>query len=308
MEKYPFGMLISVTFGCGKFNMNNMNLIDGHILFKLAEFKGKLLNFFESTINELIFEDCLFTGHVDMSLKKCKTLIVENCIIEKSFDLISSSRRIVNIECLTVLNTKNLGRIDIDWTTNNVKKMIYAQGKTTNYQDKANQFRMLKENFRNIGHYKNEDFAYVEFKRCESMSELRGEDLLHQKNKQFIQIRRCIAFPFRWFILDFVGNYATNPLRIIGFKLITIFIFAGLYTMPFVKLNGDKAFFQSTNNPLLNKFAKALYHSIETILTIGYGDVNPDNICTTLLSGFEGFLGLFLMSYFTVAFVRKILR
>ena len=47
-----------------------------------------------------------------------------------------------------------------------------------------------------------------------------------------------------------------------------------------------------------------------TFLTIGYGSdyININSFCAKLLSGFEGFAGLFLMSYFTVAFVRKVLR
>lgn len=297
-----------ITFGHGKFNMSNMNLNNGYILFKSAEFKGKVINFSESSINKLIFINSLFIGHVNMRLKQCKKLNLENCIIEKTFDLNSTTKRPVNIECLSILNTKNLGQIYIDWRMNRVKSMIYAQGKSTNYQEKSNQFRLLKENFHDIGRYNDEDFAYLEFKRCESIYKLKGGDLVYQKNKKFRKIIRHIFFPFKWFILDFVGNYATNPIRIVGTMMLTVIIFAGIFTMPFVKLDGDKLFLQSIDNIMLHRFLQGLYHSIATILTIGYGDVNPGNVSALLLSGIEGFLGLFLMSYFTVAFVRKILR
>jgi hypothetical protein len=51
-------------------------------------------------------------------------------------------------------------------------------------------------------------------------------------------------------------------------------------------------------------------------LTIGYGSSSfssvieniSDNFMLILLSGIEGFIGMFLMAYFTVAFVRKVLR
>jgi hypothetical protein len=52
---------------------------------------------------------------------------------------------------------------------------------------------------------------------------------------------------------------------------------------------------------------KSIYHSAITFLTIGYGDYYPSGYIRWL-SGIEGFVGLFLMSYFTVAFVRKVLR
>jgi len=57
----------------------------------------------------------------------------------------------------------------------------------------------------------------------------------------------------------------------------------------------------------LSTVQRALYHSAITFLTIGYGDYYPSGVIRWV-SGVEGFVGLFLMSYFTVAFVRKILR
>ncbi|QAA34868.1 ion channel [Clostridium manihotivorum] len=297
-----------VVFGSGKFNMTNLNLIEGKIVFKAAEFKGKPISFSDSTIDELIFKDSIFIEHVNMRLKYCRSLVLENCIIEKTFDLASSSKKVVNIEAFNVLNTKNLGQIYIDWKMNKVKEMVYSQGDKTNFQEKANQFRLLKENFRNIGRYNDEDLAYLEFKRCESIYKLRGENLPPDSNKKIHKIRRYMIYPFKWFVLDFVGNYATNPFRIGFTMLITVITFAGIYTLPFVKLDGDKFSYYKEISPILQKALQGLYHSIATILTIGYGDVNPGNIYAMLLSGIEGFMGMFLMSYFTVDFVRKILR
>jgi hypothetical protein len=57
----------------------------------------------------------------------------------------------------------------------------------------------------------------------------------------------------------------------------------------------------------LSMVAKSFYHSAVTFLTIGYGDHYPYGM-VRWVSAIEGFVGLFLMSYFTVAFVRKILR
>ena len=57
----------------------------------------------------------------------------------------------------------------------------------------------------------------------------------------------------------------------------------------------------------LGPISVAFYHSAITFFTIGYGDYYPSGFFRWL-SSIEGFVGLFLMSYFTVAFVRKILR
>jgi hypothetical protein len=57
----------------------------------------------------------------------------------------------------------------------------------------------------------------------------------------------------------------------------------------------------------VEKLSGNLYFSAITFFTVGYGDCSPVGLFK-LLSPIEGFIGVFLMSYFTVAFVRKILR
>jgi hypothetical protein len=66
----------------------------------------------------------------------------------------------------------------------------------------------------------------------------------------------------------------------------------------------------TTITPDLNHqhdFFNAFYYSAITFFTIGYGDYFADGYLKPI-AAFEGFSGVFLMSYFTVAFVRKILR
>ena len=49
------------------------------------------------------------------------------------------------------------------------------------------------------------------------------------------------------------------------------------------------------------------YYSLITFTTVGYGDCSPVG-CLRIVAMIEGFVGPFMMSYFTVAFARKILR
>jgi hypothetical protein len=57
----------------------------------------------------------------------------------------------------------------------------------------------------------------------------------------------------------------------------------------------------------LSNLTVAFYHSAITFFTIGYGDYSPWG-AARIVACLEGFIGVFLMAYFTVAFVRKILR
>jgi hypothetical protein len=57
----------------------------------------------------------------------------------------------------------------------------------------------------------------------------------------------------------------------------------------------------------IHSFGNCVYYSAITFFTIGYGDYFAEGYLKPF-AAFEGFTGVFLMSYFTVAFVRKILR
>jgi hypothetical protein len=194
-----------------------------------------------------------------------------------------------------------IGRIFIDWSRNRVKQMIRSQEETSR-RSKAEQYRTLKENFSVTGRYNDEDKAYLEFKRLESRWIL--EDSLRRH-----PLSALWMYPLFWFkliVFDWIGHYATNPVRVIISMLIVYtlysFVFAGL------TLFTSADIVSSLGDPdKLNLITKSFYHCAITFLTIGYGDYYPSgNI--RWFSSIVGFTGLFLMSYFTVAFVRKILR
>ena len=88
--------------------------------------------------------------------------------------------------------------------------------------------------------------------------------------------------------------------------IVTYVIFSLIYyVLPFI---ANTRIVSSLGDPdKLSRIAVAFYHSAITFLTIGYGDYYPSGTIRWI-SGIEGFIGLFMMSYFTVAFVRKILR
>ena len=177
--------------------------------------------------------------------------------------------------------------------------MIYAQ-EDSSHRVKAEQFRILKENFQNLGHYSDEDKAYVEFKRNESKAEL-SESLSSDKWKGIYQYPLYI---FKLMLFDRAGLYATSPVRVLITMLASFVLFSLLYLVLIAFTGAD---ILSTVDDQLGIVARSFYHSAITFLTIGYGDHYPYG-SIRWVSSLEGFFGLFLMSYFTVAFVRKVLR
>ena len=98
----------------------------------------------------------------------------------------------MNIHELNLSGVRNMGDIFIAWDDNHVLDLISNQ-KSTSLHEKAEQFRLLKEEFRDTGRYLDEDVAYVYFKRYELMSEY---DLAKEKG-----IMALILFMPNFFIL-----------------------------------------------------------------------------------------------------------
>lgn len=181
-------------------------------------------------------------------------------------------------------------------------KKFNNSAKRDHIKRKGIQFRTLKENFHRIGQYYDEDKAYVEFRFHELRSEL---DENKESNRGIKKLWNNIKIYVKIFIMEKIGLYGTSPIKVIQSMGWTLLLFSIFYLLPFFKFNQTKVFSDYT---ILNKILTSVYHSIVTFLTIGYGDINPANFFTVIFSGIEGFLGLFLMAYFTVAFVRKVLR
>jgi hypothetical protein len=140
------------------------------------------------------------------------------------------------------------------------------------------------------------------FKRLEADAVLK--DAL-DKNKW----ARFWAFPvygFKWLVFDKIGLYATSPGRVLLSVLGFWMIFGFGYFL--LDITGLGTTVSAVGNPdKLSLFTQSFYHSGITFFTIGYGDVFPQGL-SRILSVMEGFMGVFMMSYFTVAFVRKVLR
>lgn len=110
-------------------------------------------------------------------------------------------------------------------------------------------------------------------------------------------------------VFDKVGLYATNPVRVLMSMFVVYFTYSLIYLLlPYIEGTDIITTVFADNDPNnLTNVGRAFYLSAITFLTIGYGDFVPIGF-NRVIAGIEGFTGVFLMSYFTVAFVRKILR
>jgi hypothetical protein len=293
----------SARFGHGEKTFAQADFAKGEAQFDLTEFGSGSVNFNKATVTDISFKGCALNCYMDLRFNSCRTVCLSNTIVRDILDLKPEDEKVF-IEVFDISGMRILGRMFIDWRANNVYNLIYQQGDTNLFQ-KAEQFRILKENFRNNGQYEDEDAAYLEFKRCEAKANLHAA--IHQDAKKALW-----AYPtyyFQKYVFDYVGRYATDPIRVLFNMLIAFISFSTIYYIvtDYFPDFGTVATTLPSELQHIHSFGNCLYYSAITFFTIGYGDYFAEGYLKPL-AAFEGFTGVFLMSYFTVAFVRKILR
>ena len=287
-------------FGKGEKKFENISFADNQVFFDGSTFKEGQLSFHGSTFHTLSLADCLLGGHCDFRVKEGQLLDLSYSIVKEIVDF-SAGLTAVKLTTLKIEGLKNLGKIFILWNENNAFNLINSQQNSSN-GSKASQFNLLKESFHQNGKYNSEDKAYVAFKRFEMKAMLDQSE-----NKGILRkLSSKLIYGFQWLVFDKAGLFATAPIRVFTSMLVALCFFSILYmTIPaFVHAE----IVSSVGDPdHLNLLERSFYHSAITFFTIGYGDYYPSGHIRWL-SAVEGWAGVFLMSYFTVAFVRKILR
>lgn len=296
----------------GKFMFKRAELGYGSVNFEQAEFGNAELyfdgtNFGKGTISfnngkfhVLSLHSCQLDDYVDIRCREAGLVDLSDTVVRDIIDMMPYEFA-VNISTLNMAGMRLIGRIYIDWKKNHVEQIIGSQTDTSERM-LAEQFRTLKQNFNETGLYSDEDTAYVRFKRYESLADL------HESiaPKPISALWKYPEYWFKWLVLDKIGLYATSPIRVLFSVLIIWFVFGIFFFLS--ELSGIGCTHSSVNNPdQLSALSQSFYHSAITFFTIGYGDVFPEGF-SRILSAIEGFTGVFMMSYFTVAFVRKILR
>ncbi len=295
----------------GKLNFKRAHFGQSNLIFDLYQGQQSDLIFERSSFNadvsfsgaqikRLVFDECQFNSTVNLHVKNCKELSLAGCTIRDIMDFYTHADPPL-LEQLNLSGVRLLGQLYLDWHVNGVKSLIYNQT-STSIKEKSEQFRILKENFNSLGRYDEEDAAYVEFKRCE----LRAS-VINMGNTGFIgRLGRHLFYGSKKLLFDYMGLFATSPQRVLVSILSIYFIYSQVYLLIMITGVGHIVA-SSPSGESLGLIARAFYFSVVTFFTIGYGDFAPYGVAR-IVAGTEGFMGVFLMAYFTVAFVRKILR
>jgi len=289
-----------VLMGSGQKNFSQMSMEETDLSFERTDFSSGSVSFYGSRIRMLSLKSCHLNDYFDLRLAKVKTLDLSDTIARDIIDLEPYDFP-VDIHTLDISGMRLIGKLFISWESNNCSSLIISQ-EGTNLRQKAEQFRILKENFNGTGKYEDEDNAYVMFKRFEAQSWLS----LQKEKGGIRKTAAYIPYGFQWLVYDKIGLYATSPVRVL-LSVILFWIFFGIIYFWIDTLGLGKTVSSVGNPDNLSALIQSFYHSAITFFTIGYGDVYPMGL-SRIISGIEGFIGVFMMSYFTVSFVRKVQR
>ncbi|MFW2502928.1 potassium channel family protein [Clostridium diolis] len=308
---------------CEKICFESIIMNEGSIRFEDNDFFDSSLSFNNADLinSKLRISKCTIKNIFDLRMKCCDSLEIRKVTNYSIIDIrpIKKRLRLINLH-----DIRNEGRIDIDWIYSNLKHVIFNQSDIS-YSEIASQFLMLKQNYNKLGYYEYEDEAYFMYKKCKRLAEKQSKKRMLDNKKRNISLENkwyksigcrisCWLLSIYYGVINFVkliifewnGGYATKPKSIFINMLIAQVTFALLYSVNFFALEYDRM--PECKFEFLKYFQANYYFSIITFFTIGYGDIKPKATPAVFLSGIEGFVGVFLMSYFTVAFARKILR
>ena len=291
----------SAVFGNGHVIFDHV-VSESDFIFDNAEFGNGKLSFFGAKASKLSFQLCQFNNYLDLRVNTVRRIDLSYTIVRDIIDLMPTEKCKVEVDQMNFSGMRNLGNLYLDWQGNKVLKLILSQTDSS-FKQKSEQFLVLKETYKTTGRYADEDKAYVWYKRMELKS-----DLEHaiQKDARNAFWAYPTAFS-KWLLFDKIGLYATEPLRVLFSVGVVYTLFSLLYLfLPFV---ADTYIDTGGGDTLanLNEVAKAFYYSAITFLTIGYGEYYPIGVMR-IFASIEGYVGVFLMGYFSVAFVRKVLR
>jgi len=158
-------------------------------------------------------------------------------------------------------------------------RCIYDRDNKYDPAKALNIYQNLRESYKAQGHMRAAGYFY---------------ELEMDMNRKLSSGREKLWLTILWLMC----GYGEQPLNVVFCFLFTITGFAGLYSQ--TELIGP-------NGPITGQYTEALYFSIVTFTSLGYGDIRPVGIAK-LFAGCEAVTGLFLTSLFIFVFCRKMLR
>jgi len=170
---------------------------------------------------------------------------------------------------------------------------------TQNEDDKIDLYQQSEEIYRNLR------------RTCESDGLFETAGKFFQKEMQMRRKQMPLLSSKRFIskLVEFSCGYGERPLRIVILSALVILLFSCVFFVTGLNYGGEtiQLSVDATISQNILDFSNALYFSVVTFTTLGYGDVLPIGI-SKLFAGIEALMGGFILALFVVVFVKKMTR
>ena len=228
-------------------------------------------------------------------------------IVIKDGSLMKADLREANLHCAHLQGTNLLG-VKLSETKIDNLDVGYRL-----YQEiLANKHYHEGEKEQATDNYKQSEEIYRQLRKCaedQGLSNLCGR---YSYRERVMHRSLLPKWTFKWVfsnIMDLLCGYGEKPENTITFSIFLIFICALGYFAFGVNYYNEVLQFDpaATFKDNLTTFFMALYYSVVTFTTLGYGDITPFGV-TRFIAVIEAFLGSFTIALFVVVFVRRMSR
>ncbi|MDD2971656.1 MAG: potassium channel family protein [Lachnospiraceae bacterium] len=281
---------------------------NNEIIFNRVNFDCTEIRWFKSNIHKLAFVTCEFQcKNADFEMS-CEMLILHEGMNAK----IMNFQKLQNLKQLDMCDFVNLGRINWNYSAEETIRAFSVKEPTVwgkrgelhiaDHKELEYEYKFIKDIYVSTMQYENQDIMYCAMCRERRKGTFLDKKSLYKERKlnpfQYIlyQLKHGVV---DCFIEDFMSCYATSIMRVLMVIVMSIILFALIYTPVIVVYDVQS---------LISKFLSALYYSGITFFTIGYAEAEFTTSFIKVISIIEGFSGVFLMSYLTAVFVRKLAR
>jgi len=243
----------------------------------------KLAIFTEANINLAKFDEanCEFASFSDAD---CCSASFNNANLKGadfSFSKITCSTYI-NADVNIMTNFRNTDPIQKNWPMFNWSGMVET-------------YIQIKNAFKNRGYYDEAGKYYFREMHCRRMAGPTKE----YKSKVWNWLYRAYWNTKEW-LKEYTIGYGEKPWLMGLWVIGTVFAFSGIFSA-----TGYQC---ATNGAEFHFWPKALYLSVVTFATLGYGDYSPFGFWGKFAASFEALLGLLFVGLFVVSMARKIIR
>ncbi|WP_199608747.1 ion channel [Flocculibacter collagenilyticus] len=221
--------------------------------------------------------------------------------------LMKADLRDANLHCCKLKNTNLLGT-----------KLIGSKIDNLEIGDELLQEAVAKQALKDrdiekaVDHFEQSEEIYRDLRRAaehQGLFSLGGKYIHKELTMRRYQYPHYTSKRLFSKFVDLFCGYGEQPLNVIKFSLSLIFICACLYFLFGIKY-GDTIIQLDINSNFITNvsdFFSALYFSVVTFTTLGYGDLTPVGP-SRIIAAVEAFTGSFTLALFVVVFVKKMTR